>query len=111
MTTAAQVADLDDADLIERIEETFDHPLVRELSQRFADLIDDDRYENYGHRELIAAGEDEVVGSLTRALASRLKDALELLTGLTDALQEGSNTLIALSGEAADWLKEGGVEV
>jgi len=104
MTTRTQVADLDDADLIERIEEAFDHPLVRELAQRFSDLVSDDRYENYSHRGLIAAGEDEVAGSLTRALASRLADALELLENM-------GRTPLTLSSEAADWLKEGGVKV
>ena len=111
MNTTAQAADLDDADLVERIEETFDHPLVRELARRFADLTDDDRYENKGHYALIAAGEDEVMGSLTRALASRLKDALVLLTDLTAAVEHGSSNLGEAADEAVDWLHEGGVSV
>jgi hypothetical protein len=110
MTTHTQVADLDDADLVERVEETFDHPLVRELARRFADLTDDDRYENKGHYELIAAGEDEIAGSLTRALASRLTDAIELLVRLASNPVRSDEFNVTL-GEATDWLEEGAVSV
>ena len=104
MTTFTQARHLENEELLGKIEETFDNPLVRELARRFADLLDDDRYENYGHLELIAAGREEGEGCLPNALASRLADAVELLTNM-------GATPLTLSSEAAGWLREGGVTV
>lgn len=105
MNTTAQVSDLDNQALIEKIEETFDSPLVREMARRFADLLDDDRYLNYGHRELIATGVQSL-DPLAEALADRLEQALDCLTELVEP-PKGADP----RKSAIQWLSYGGVEI
>lgn len=38
--TSTQAQGLEDEELVERVEEAFDHPLIAELAHRFRELID-----------------------------------------------------------------------